>query len=221
MKEFMPNNWVHLTLAIRMRRMEQFEDWRKKLGSPREKIIYEYSQNKYVYLGSMLCIFIAGVSIMITKPIKNPYLIIIIIWNSILYFGIGIILRKTYIKELPNDTKIIEEIDKKGELENFITYLESKLTPYNICEFLPANKIVNFNLNIIFSTSFSIFLLAIQLFYKSKSNIYIQINAILWSLVISLYVFLGEKIYRLIKPNDTMITIWALKCIKKYNNKRS
>ena len=198
---------------------EQFEEWRKQLGSPRAKIVYEYYQECSIYLASLIFILTGALLIFISHPISNIGLLLLIYLSAAFCIGMGVLLRRAYILPLPKEEEILKKIEENGCLNEFINYLESKLTPLYFCQYLSVDtKIEKFNSSILFSVLTTMYLLFFQV--TEKNEIAANTKAIVIGFIVVLYIYLGKNIYQLIRTDDTICTIVALKSVKKFIDKK-
>jgi magnesium-transporting ATPase (P-type) len=201
---------------------KEYEELRKFLGSLQGKVLFEWKQNKRIYGLSIVGFMISMIFMLLFNTTNNPMLSMIYFIHFLLLFIYTIAIKKSNIKNFPSAQKKLKEIeDKHNELfiDSFIKYLESKLTPYEWCDYfpLPSNSPIMFNL--FFSGVFTLFISFYNLWADEKFQGVSQIYISLWVIVIYALAQLCKNFYSLKKPNDFETTLRALRVVKKYKTR--
>jgi hypothetical protein len=186
-----------------------FENIRRLLGDPRERIRYEFQQDRYIYIMFLIFIVIA-IGLIISSRLTDPALLSIIFMNIILSLLIAFLAKKSYIRDFPEHRNIINQMINNNQVNDFVSFLEKRISITDLYEHINTRSFDNTLANLGFSGFFSLFL-----FFISK--IYSDIEAIIWAIILFFYVLLACKIYKFCKPKEIEITINALNVVNKYN----
>ena len=185
-----------------------FETLRKRLGDPRQHIVFEYKQNPTVYtISASLMVLTASLAILM-KWLNHPALTWVILTNIILGFTISVLIKRSGINLFPTDKELLSNLNEK-QFEDFHDFLKGKLSIVDLSLNLSVRSFDNWVFNFGFSGLFSLLV-----YFSNK--VFGKIETILSIIVIFSFVCQGYYVYKNLYLSDHEVTVRALRASKNF-----
>lgn len=194
-------------------------EFEKLLGSTRYWLSYEKSQNPFAYNFLAFLAITGLVNACIANIFNNPVVNIFFFIHFIGSFVTALVLKEQTIKTGPNPKDIVAHLQDEGELQEFIFYLEKKITPFNCCDLIVEPFYKNWSFNIFFSGFFTLFIIIFALYRNDLSQEDAQALGSIYAIVFYFYVLLVVYSKKVLTQHPAEVTLNALKEIKKYKSR--